>query len=69
MSSDPQAILAAALHLSQEDRLALVSQLLESLPAETQTLSADAPDLIAELDRRFTDPDGAVPWSELQAED
>jgi len=68
MSSDPQTVLEAALRLSQEDRWALVSRLLESLPAETPTLSVDDPDLVAELDRRFADPDGAVPWSELQAE-
>ncbi len=68
MSSDPQAVLEAALQLSQEDRWALVSRLLESLPAEAPPLSIDAPDLIAELDRRFADPEGAVSWSELQAE-
>lgn len=68
MSSDPQVVLEAALQLSQEDRWALVSRLLESLPAEAPALSIDDPNLIAELDRRFADPDGAVPWSELQAE-
>jgi putative addiction module component (TIGR02574 family) len=69
MSTDPQAIFEAALHLSQEDRLVLVSQLLDSLPADTPMLSADDPDLIAELDRRFANQEGAVSWSELQAEE
>ena len=69
MSTDPQSLLNAALQLSQEDRWTLVSRLLESMPAEVSTLAADDPDLVAELDRRFTNPEGAVPWSDLQAEE
>jgi hypothetical protein len=68
MATDPQAILDAALELPERDRWAIVSRLLETLPPEDLTLSLDDARLIEELDRRFADPEGAVPWSDLKAE-
>jgi putative addiction module component (TIGR02574 family) len=68
MASQPEAIFEAALKLSEDERLALVSRLLETLPSEESTLSVHDPRLVEELDRRFSDREGAVPWSELKAE-
>ena len=68
MQSDPQAILDAALRLSETERLAIVSRLLETLPPEDITISLDDPQLVEELDRRFADDEGIVPWSDLKAE-
>ena len=68
MQSDPETILSAALSLPESERLALVSRLLESLPPDDLTVSLDDPRLAEELERRFADSAGAVPWSELKAE-
>jgi len=68
MQSDPQAILDAALRLPENERLAIVSRLLETLPPEDVTISLDDTRLAEELDRRFADSEGAVPWSDLKAE-
>ena len=69
VSDEANAILEAAMQLPESERLLLASQIMDSLPEEDLTISVDDPDLLAELDRRFADPDGAVPWSELEAED
>lgn len=68
MPSDPQTILDAAMQLPEDARLRLVSRLLESLPPEEETLSVDDPELAEELDRRFADGEGTIPWSDLKAE-
>ena len=68
MEQSANAILEAAMMLSENDRIAIVSRLLESVPSEDVTASVDDPALIEELDRRFADRDGGVPWSELRAE-
>jgi putative addiction module component (TIGR02574 family) len=68
METDPQAILDAALQLSDDERLAIVSRLLETLPPEDVTISLDDAQLAEELDRRFADGEEAVPWSDLKAE-
>ena len=68
MPTDPQAILDAALQLPENERLAIVSRLLETLPPEDITISLDDAQLAEELDRRFADSEGAVPWSDLKAE-
>ena len=68
VQSDPQAILDAALRLSENERLAIVSRLLETLPPEDITVSLDDPQLVEELDRRFADNEGTIPWSDLKAE-
>lgn len=68
MSPDSDAILDAALQLPEDARLSLVSRLLESLPPEDMALSVDDPRLGEELDRRFADSEGIVPWSDLKSE-
>lgn len=68
MHSDLQAVLDAAMQLPEADRLALVSRLMQSLPPEDESVSWDAPELAAELDRRFAEHDEGVPWSQLKAE-
>ena len=68
MQSDPDTILSAALSLPENERLTLVSRLLDSLPPEDLTVSLDDPRLVEELDRRFADNSGAVPWATLKAE-
>ena len=69
MASDPQTILDAAMQLPEDDRLRLVSRLLESLPQAEESLAVDDPDLTDELDRRFADEEGAIRWSDLKAEE
>jgi hypothetical protein len=68
MGPSPDAILEAAMMLPEEERFALVSRLLESMPSEGTTICVDDPSLIEELDRRFEDREGAIPWSHLRDE-
>lgn len=68
MQMTGEAILEAALSLPEGERLALVSRLLETMPAELLPLSLDDPGLVEELDRRFTDSSGELPWSQLRDE-
>ncbi len=68
MQSSSDVIVEAALKLPETERLAIVSRLLETLPAEDSCLSVDDPALIEELDRRFEDRQGSVGWSELRSE-
>ncbi|MBI5760730.1 MAG: addiction module protein [Planctomycetales bacterium] len=67
MQSATANLLDAALKLSDEERSALALRLMESLPPEG-ILTVDDPDFEAELERRFADPAGAIPWSELRSE-
>ena len=69
VSDEANAILDAAMQLPENERLLIASQIMNSLPEEDLTTSVDDPDLVAELDRRFADADGAIRWSELEAED
>jgi putative addiction module component (TIGR02574 family) len=68
VSENANTLLEAAMQLSEAERLLLASQIMDTLPAEDVTCSIDDPDLLAELDRRFADPEGALPWSELETE-
>ena len=68
MEHNANAILEAAMTLPEGERVTLVSRLLESMPAEDVTTSVDDPSLIEELDRRFADRAGGIPWTELRAE-
>jgi putative addiction module component (TIGR02574 family) len=68
MQTNPEAILDAALLLPEHERLTLVSRLLETLPIEDSVLSLDDAQLAEELDRRYADSKGAIPWPELKAE-
>jgi putative addiction module component (TIGR02574 family) len=65
MNVTPQEIVKAALQLPERDRLAVVSQLLDSLPTEIADLNEE--EFHAELDRRSRDWDGSVSWDELKA--
>ncbi len=68
MQYDADAIFDAAIQLPENDRLDLVSRLLETLPEGSVTMSLDDPELRAEIERRFADQAGAVPWADLRAE-
>ena len=72
MSDRFRAVLAAALGLPEQDRLALAEQLHQSLRSDVgQAMDEEA--FAAELDRRWTefasDPSVAVPWSEVRRQD
>ena len=66
MNIEPDAILEAALRLPEKEQINLVARLLESLPIATTTASAEDPQLIAELDRRFNDGSSTVPWTDVE---
>jgi putative addiction module component (TIGR02574 family) len=72
MSTDPQAILAAALALPEPDRVLIAHRLLESLPDDDVDAMNDE-ELEAELERRVAehakDPSIAIPWSEFRWDD
>ncbi len=63
-----ETVFEAALELSESERLALVSRLLETIPVEDSAISLDDDNLVEELDRRFADREGSVEWSALRAE-
>jgi hypothetical protein len=43
---------------------------LDSMPPEHESpISLDDEDLVAELDRRLGDTEGAIPWADLRAEE
>jgi hypothetical protein len=69
MPFDAQQLFDAALHLPEDQRYELVARLLEATPEELPGLSLDDEDLIAELDRRAADREGAVDWQVLRDED
>lgn len=66
MRLDVTSIVEAALQLPEDDRLAIVSRLLETVSADQASLAFDDPHLIDELDRRMSDTASAMPWSELR---
>jgi hypothetical protein len=66
MQPNSNAILQAALELPEDQRLALVARLLESVPDEPAGLSIDDPELVEELKRRSADLDGAVACDRLK---
>ena len=68
MQSTADAIFAAALQLTEDERLTLAAQLLETISEEAGGSSLDDPDLIEELRRRSADLEGTVPWSQLRDE-
>ena len=67
MQLDSESIINAALQLPEAERFLIISRLLESTPKPPGFISVDDPELEAELDRRFADQDGAVPWSKLSS--
>ena len=68
MQLPSETVFEAALGLPENERLALVSRLLETIPVDDSALSLDADSLVEELDRRFADREGSIEWSELRAE-
>jgi hypothetical protein len=68
MSSTTDQAFDAAMRLPEEERVALIGRLLETMPAREIALPLDAPDLIEELDRRFADREGEIRWADLRAE-
>ncbi len=66
MATTRDEILTAALQLSESDRLAIVNQLLETLPADVPDVGEDDSEFAEELERRSGNWDGAVPWEELR---
>ena len=68
MPASTNVLFEAAMQLPEEERLSLVSRILDTMPDQDVTTCVDDPDLLVELERRFADPEGAVPWSELRAE-
>lgn len=65
MSTTGERILDAALRLSEDDRMAIVSRLLETLPDDVLNGSDDDPGFLEELERRANDSAPTVPLSEL----
>lgn len=61
-------IVSAAIQLSEKDRLAIVSQLLETMGEEDNLPDIDDDDFSAGIQRRRNDPVDAVPWSQLRDE-
>ncbi len=68
MEPSVDAVFEAAMMLTEEERFALVARLLKSLPPEDSAISINDLSLRKELDRRFADREGAVPWSQLKSE-
>ena len=66
-SPNPDAILQAALELSEEQRIALVTRLVESLP-ETVAASFDDREFQREMERRFAGSADTIPWSQVRDE-
>ncbi len=68
MEANVKSVLEAALQLPVNDRLEIASQLLDTVTPDVEALQLDDPSLIEELDRRFADRGGSVPWNELRGE-
>ncbi len=68
MQINTDMLFEAAVQLPENERLALVARLLETMPADALSSAADEAEVIEELDRRFADTEGAIPWSKLRLE-
>jgi len=69
MASSPNEILDAAMKLPESERLLIATRLLETLPDDYPGLSEDDAGFLAELERRASDNEAAVPVSELWKQD
>lgn len=69
MNAESEALLDAALQLPLAERQEFLGRLIEAVPVGDATWALDDPGLLEELDRRFADRAGAVPWEELRRED
>jgi hypothetical protein len=68
MQMPSETVFEAALGLPENERLALVSRLLETMPPDDAAIALDDDSLVEELDRRFADREGSIEWSALRAE-
>jgi putative addiction module component (TIGR02574 family) len=68
MSLDSESIFNAALELSDDQRMALVLRLMDTIPDQGGTTSLNDAELVREIERRFADQAESIPWSELRAE-
>ena len=68
MQLPSETVFEAALGLPENERLALVSRLLETIPVDDSAISLDDDLLVEELDRRFSDREGSIDWSALRTE-
>ena len=70
MTTQTQAVVDAALALSEADRFLVVERLLESLPAEQEAQDLDDDEFFAELEHRSeeyaSDPSVGIPWPEVK---
>ena len=62
-------VLGAALKLSEADRLIVATQLLATLPDDPAEHPLDDSELLAELDRRANDLEGAIPAADIWKQD
>lgn len=71
MDTKCQAVLEAALELSDDQRAWLAAEVLATLPGEDAEQPTDD-DWVEELDRRWeeskADPAATIPWSELRTQ-
>lgn len=65
MPNTLQAVLDAALQLSESDRMEIAERLLESLPEDELV---NDPEFRKEIERRAADSAPGVPWKEIYAE-
>lgn len=63
--NDVDSIHAAALRLSDDERLMIVDRLLESFPESLQQLQGDT-EFLEEIDRRSTDSAPSIPWDQVR---
>jgi putative addiction module component (TIGR02574 family) len=68
MQLNSDTIFEAALKLTENERILLVSRLMDTIPGDEVCMSIDDPGLLDELDRRFSDGSETIPWSDLRAE-
>jgi hypothetical protein len=66
-NSNADAILQAALELSDTDRAALVARLVASLPEQAVECFEDV-EFQHEMERRFADSADSIPWSQVRDE-
>lgn len=67
MQLNLESLYQAAMQLPPEDRLGLAARLLDAAPDDL-TINLDDPQLVKRLDERFADTEGAISWSDLNAE-
>ncbi|MEI6540866.1 MAG: hypothetical protein WCO86_15280 [Planctomycetota bacterium] len=61
-------IVSAAIQLPEAERIAIVSQLLETMGDEEHLPDVDDEGFIDEMQRRRHDAAGSIPWSQLRDE-